>query len=54
VPEIKAGRERNEPPPAIVFNIPARNEATGSQRILTNGRREATMLHFTVLTHKEP
>jgi hypothetical protein len=27
---IKAGRERKDPPPAMVFNTPAKKEATGS------------------------
>jgi hypothetical protein len=26
-----AGRERNEPPPAMVLSTPARNDAEGSQ-----------------------
>jgi hypothetical protein len=30
-----AGNDRNDPPPAMVFKTPAKNEATGSQQILS-------------------
>ena len=31
----RAGSDRNDPPPAMVFKTPAKNEATGSQQILS-------------------
>ena len=50
---MSGGRERNEPPPATAFNMPAKQEATGSQTRWIRPLAASDMSHFNGAAHKD-